>query len=110
MKGYLKYKDYLGSVEYSEKDDCLYGRVMGIRGLISYEGNSLEELKRDFYQAVDDYLKLCEQQKKMPETAFKGSFNVRIDPELHRNIVLKAKEEDMTLNAFVKEALKKAVT
>ena len=54
MKGYLKYKDYLGSVEYSEKDDCLYGRVMGIRGLISYEGNSLEELKRDFYQAVDD--------------------------------------------------------
>lgn len=109
MNGYLKYKNYLGSVEYSEKDDCLYGRVIGIRGLISYEGNSLEELKKDFYEAVEDYLLLCRQQKKMPETAFKGSFNVRIDPELHRSVVIKAKERNMTLNAFVKEALIKAV-
>ncbi len=109
MKGYLKYKDYLGSVEYSEEDDCLYGRVIGIRGLISYEGTSLEELKKDFYQAVDDYLELCKQQNRIPETAFKGSFNVRIDPELHRNIVIKAKEENMTLNTFVKEALRKAI-
>lgn len=109
MKGYLKYKDYLGSVEYSEEDDCLYGRVIGIRGLISYEGASLDELKKDFYQAVDDYLELCKQQNKIPETAFKGSFNVRIDPELHRNIVIRAKEENMTLNAFVKEALRKAI-
>lgn len=64
MKGYLKYKDYLGSVEYSEKDDCLYGRVIGIRGLISYEGTSLDELKKDFYRAVEDYLALCKQKKK----------------------------------------------
>ena len=64
----------------------------------------------EFFQAVFDYLMMCEMQYKMPETAFKGSFNVRLDPELHRNIVLKAKEENMTLNAFVKEALKKAVT
>ena len=109
MKGYLKYKNYLGSVEYSEEDDCLYGRVIGIRGLISYEGTSLEELKKSFYQVVEDYLELCKQQNKIPETAFKGSFNVRIDPELHRNIVIRAKEENMTLNAFVKEALRKAI-
>jgi predicted HicB family RNase H-like nuclease len=109
MKGYLNYKNYLGSVEYSAEDDCLYGKVIGIRGLISYEGTSLNELKADFYQAVDQYLELCKQQKKKPETAFKGSFNVRIDPELHRNIAIKAKEENMSLNAFVKKALMNAI-
>lgn len=105
MKGYLKYKNYMGSVEYSAEDDCLFGKVIGIRGLISYEGNSLDELKKDFHQAVDDYLQMCIKEKKQPETAFKGSFNVRIDPELHRNIAIKAKELNMSLNAFVKQAL-----
>lgn len=109
MKGYLKYKDYMGSVEYSETDDCLFGKVIGIRGLISYEGNSVDELKEDFHQAVDEYLSRCKQEKKEPEKAFKGSFNVRIDPELHRNIVIRAKERDMSLNSFIKEALTKAL-
>lgn len=109
MNGYLKHKNYLGSVEYSAEDDCLYGKVIGIRGLISYEGNSLDELKQDFYRAVDQYLELCKEEKKQPEIAFKGSFNVRIDPELHRNIVIKAKEKNMTLNAFVKQALMNAL-
>lgn len=109
MNGYLSYKNYLGSVEYSAKDDCLYGKVIGIRGLITYEGTSLAELKTDFYQAVDQYLELCKEQKKQPETAFKGTFNVRIDPELHRNIAIKAKEENISLNAFVKKALVNAM-
>ncbi|MGN0132041.1 MAG: type II toxin-antitoxin system HicB family antitoxin [Lachnospiraceae bacterium] len=109
MKGYLKYKDYIGSVEYSETDDCLYGKVMGIRGLISYEGNSVAELKKDFYQAIDEYLDKCKSENKEPEVAFKGSFNVRIDPELHRTIAIQAKEMGMSLNAFIKEALIKAV-
>lgn len=109
MKGYLKYKGYFGSVEYSEEDDCLFGKVMGIKGLISYEGSSIIDLKEDFYRAIDDYLEMCKSMNKKPEIAFKGSFNVRIDPELHRNVVMKAKERNMTLNNFVKEALIKAI-
>lgn len=109
MSGYLKYKNYIGSVEYSEEDDCLYGKIMGIRGMISYEGNSLQELKKDFEQAVEDYLTMCKKENKQPEIAYKGSFNVRIDPDLHRNIALKAKGQGISLNAFVKAALVKAV-
>ncbi len=109
MSGYLKYKNYIGSVEYSEEDDCLYGKIMGIRGMISYEGNSLKELKNDFEQAVEEYLAMCKKENKQPEMAYKGSFNVRIDPDLHRNIALKAKEKGISLNAFVKEALLNAI-
>ena len=103
MKNYLEYKGYLGTVEYSGEDDCLYGKVMGIKGLISYEGDSLTQLKADFHQAVDDYLEMCVEKKVSPEKAFKGSFNIRIGADLHRDLALKAQEKNMSINSFIKD-------
>lgn len=60
MKNTLEYKGYVGSLEFSEEDSLLFGKVLGIRSLISYEGESANELLEDFHQAVDDYLSLCE--------------------------------------------------
>ena len=60
--GYLKYKGYTGSVEYSEEDKCLFGKVQGMaKDSITYEGSTVEELTKDFEEAVDDYLALCEE-------------------------------------------------
>lgn len=60
--GYLRYKGYTGSVEYSPEDGCLFGKVQGLYGtLISYEGNSVEEIKKDFEEAIDDYLESCKE-------------------------------------------------
>lgn len=56
MKNLLEYKGYYGSVEYSSEDVLLYGKVLGINSLISYEGESVAELQQDFEGAVDDYL------------------------------------------------------
>ena len=52
----LEYKSYVGSIEYSKKDDLLYGEVLGIRGLISYEGKTGQNLEDDFKEAIDAYL------------------------------------------------------
>ena len=60
MSNFLKHRGYLGTVEYSEEDNLLHGKVAGIRGLVSYEGTSLESLKKDFIEAVDFYLESCE--------------------------------------------------
>lgn len=59
----LNYKSYRGTVEYSEKDKVFYGEVLGIKGLISYEGRTIEELKQDFQGAVDDYLDMLKRYK-----------------------------------------------
>ena len=60
--GYLKYKGYTGSVEYSEEDKCLFGEVQGMaKDSITYEGSTVEELTEDFEGAVDDYLALCDE-------------------------------------------------
>ncbi len=102
---YLEYKGYLGTVEYSSEDDVLFGTVVGLQNsLISYEGNSLKELKKDFQDAVDDYIRSFPDVS-MIEKPCKGSFNVRIGPELHVQAIIKAKERKQSLNSFVKEAI-----
>ena len=76
MNNTIQYKGYVGSVEFSEEDGIFYGKVMGIRSLISYEGESAKELLDDFHGAIDDYLETCKAEGKEPEVAFKGSFNM----------------------------------
>ena len=107
MSSTMEYKGYLGSVEFSEKDKVFYGKAMGIRSLISYEGTTAQELLDDFHSAVDDYLALCAEEGITPEIAYKGSFNVRISPELHRQAVVFASSHQMSLNSFIESAIRK---
>ena len=72
MNNTILYKGYEGSVEYAEQDCVYYGRVLGIRSLISYEGTMAAELVEDFHRAVDDYLSMCQIEGKAPEIASKG--------------------------------------
>ncbi len=105
MSNTMKYKDYVGSVEFSESDGVFFGKVMGIKALVSYEGETAKDLVEDFHGAVDDYLELCKEQGIEPEKAYKGSFNVRISPELHRNAAIYAASHNMSLNSFVETAV-----
>ncbi len=105
MNNVMHYKGYIGSVEFSENDETLYGKVMGVRALISYEGKTASELIEDFHVAVDDYLTLCESKGITPEVAYKGSFNVRISPELHRDAAIFAASHHISLNHFVESAI-----
>jgi len=106
MKNLMEYKGYLGSVEYSEEDDCLFGKVQGIRGLLSYEGQTIQELKQDFHEAVDEHLEYCRIKGVEPEKSFKGGFNVRIPEELHRAAFIYVQDHETNMNSVVIEALK----
>ncbi|MCD7845192.1 MAG: type II toxin-antitoxin system HicB family antitoxin [Oscillospiraceae bacterium] len=105
MNNTMSYKGYVGSVEFSEADGVFFGKVMGIRALISYEGETAKELVADFHGAVDNYLALCEAEGTEPEKAYKGSFNVRISPELHREAAIFAATHQMSLNSFVENTV-----
>lgn len=85
MNNTIQYKGYIGSVEFSEVDGIFYGKVMGIRSLISYEGENVGELLDDFHGAIDEYLETCRAEGKEPETAFKGSLNICLSPKLQNN-------------------------
>ena len=106
---YLEYKGYTGSIEYSSEDNLLFGKVLGISGLISYEGRTGQELEKDFKNALEDYFDACKESEKIPEKPFKGSFNVRISPDMHQKAVLLARENKMSLNSFIAESLRDAI-
>lgn len=106
MSNMLAYKGYNGTVEYSQSDNILFGKVLGIKGLISYEGISIESLQQDFKDAIDDYLEMCAENNEEPQKPYKGSFNVRISPELHRELAIYAESHGQTLNSAVEEAIR----
>ena len=108
MNNTIQYKGYIGSVEFSEEDSIFYGKVMGIRSLFSYEGESARELLEDFHGVVDDYLESCKAEGKEPEVAFKGSFNIRLSPELHKRIYIYAAAHQMSMNRYIEEILEKS--
>ena len=75
----LSYKNYRGTVEYSEDDKCFFGKVMGIRSLLSYEGNTVEELEKDFEEAIDVYLEECQKGGVGPEQPIYGNDDYVLD-------------------------------
>lgn len=105
MKNVLNYKNYIGTVEFSEEDKVFFGKVIGITDSISFEGDTVESLIEDFHAAVDEYLEFCRENRKEPQQQYKGSFNVRITPELHRRASLDAMAKNMSLNSYVEEAI-----
>ena len=110
MKNLLEYKGYYGTVEFSVDDKILYGKVLGINSLISYEGDSIQSLKEDFEGALDDYLEMCAENGLTAEKAYRGSFNVRVSPELHRTLALYSASHGQTLNSAVEEAIKRYIS
>ena len=88
------------------EDECFFGKLIGIEVLVTFEGRSVEELKKSFEDAVEDYLATCKELNKEAEKTYKGSFNVRIAPELHKLAVIIAKTQGKSLNSFVEEAIR----
>ena len=109
MSSVMEYKGYVGSVEFSQEDAVFFGKVQGIRALISQEGKDAKGLLKDFHSAVDDYLALCKVQNIAPEKAYKGSFNVRISPELHKQAAIAAMAEQISLNSLVESSIRQFV-
>jgi len=109
MNDTMTYKGYLGQVHYSAEDEVFYGKIDAINDLILFEGKSVRELKKAFQEAVDDYLETCLRMGKEPNKPFKGSFNVRVPSELHRNAAAKAARLGLSLNQFVQKALEEKV-
>jgi predicted HicB family RNase H-like nuclease len=105
----LKHKGYAGTIEVSIEDGCLHGSILFINDLITYEGNTVEEIKSSFEEAIDRYLAYCEETGKPADKPCSGTFNVRVGSELHRKAVETAYEHGITLNEFVTRSIQAAI-
>ncbi len=104
--GTLKYKGYSGTVEFSEEDNCLFGKIIGMnKNVITYEGKTVEELKADFETGIDLYLESCNERGIKPQKPYSGSLNIRIPSEIHSQLALKAQQTGRSINAIIKDLL-----
>lgn len=106
MKNYLEYKNYIGTVNYANEDSIFYGKIEGINDLVSFEGQTVSELKKGFKDAVTDYLETCKEIGKEPNKTYKGVFNVRVSKKVHQEIAEIAIKNNLKLNDLVNKALK----
>ena len=106
----LEYKGYYTRIEYSAEDHVLFGKIEGIKDLVTFECENLNNVEAEFHEAVDDYLSFCKDLGESQDKPYKGMFNVRIPPELHRKAAMAAEMSGETLNAFITEAIRAAVS
>lgn len=105
MNSVLHYKGYSAKPEYSADDGIIYGKILGISDLVDFYSENSKDVEKEFHQAVDDYLAFCEEIGKDPQRPYSGSFNVRIQPQLHRQLAGRALSEGISLNKAVEIAV-----
>ena len=106
MSNMLEYKGYYGTIEISEADNILFGKVVEIDGLISFEGDNAKNLKEDFENAIDEYLEMCKEQGIEPQKSYHGKLSVHVSPELHKTLAVYSISHGQSLNYTVEEAIK----
>ena len=104
----MEYKGYIGKVEFDDEAAIFHGEVISTRDVITFQGESVAELKKAFRTSVDDYLTFCKQRGEVPDKPFSGQFVTRISPELHRQVNVAAALSGKSLNAWVSEQLQSA--
>ena len=105
----MEYKGYIGKVEFDDEASIFHGEVINTRDVITFQGESVEELRTALRDSVEDYLAFCHGRDEDPDKPFSGQFVTRTSPELHRQVNLAASLSVKSLNAWVVEQLQAAV-
>lgn len=104
----MTYKGYTARIDFDERDNIFVGRVLGIKDSISFHGKSVSELTKDFHAAINHYLADCEATGRNPEKSYSGNLMLRISPEVHAHVALRAAVHDKSINEWVEGVLAKA--
>jgi predicted HicB family RNase H-like nuclease len=102
----MTYKGYHGTVTFDDESEVFHGEVTDLRDVVTFQGTSVDELKGAFQDSIDDYLDFCAERGEEPDRPFSGNFVLRIDPNLHRELVALSREEGTSLNRWLESRLK----
>ncbi|NKB24336.1 MAG: toxin-antitoxin system HicB family antitoxin [Kiritimatiellae bacterium] len=104
----MEHKGYIGNVEFDDEANIFHGEVINLRDVVTFQAETVKQLRKAFRDSVDDYLEFCAERGEFPEKPYSGKFMVRIEPELHKAVAIQAKLEHKSLNAWVHDALELA--
>lgn len=103
----MRYKGYIGQVDYDSEAKLFHGQVIGLKDIITFQGTTAQEIEAAFKDSIDDYLAWCKERGEKPEKTYSGKFNVRVTPEIHANLAIEAAKRNVSLNDIIIEKLQK---
>lgn len=101
----MEYKGYTGTVQFDEEAEIFHGEIINLKDVITFQSTSVEGLKREFQESINDYVEFCRDRNEEPEKPFSGKLTLRLDPELHRKVHMRSKQENKSLNNWITEVL-----
>lgn len=102
----MEYKGYTGIVEYDEDSQIFSGMVINTKDIITFQGESVGEIRKAFEDSIDDYLQWCAEDGVSPDKPYSGKLNLRLSPELHKKAAIRAKLEGISLNSYIERAVR----
>ena len=105
----MEYKGYFGIVEYDAQAKIFHGDIINTRDIITFQGTTVKEIEQAFEDSINDYIAWCKEEGVEPERPYSGKFNIRLSPELHRQVAVIARKKNMSLNSFVERALENEI-
>ena len=104
----MTHKGYTARIEFDERDNIFVGRVLGLRAMISFHGETVSQLRSEFKTAIDDFLRDCRKQGVRPEKPASGKLMLRVPPAVHGAALVAAKAAGKSLNQWASEILESA--
>ena len=101
----MEYKGYIGEVDFDSEAHIFHGEIINTRDVITFQGKTVDEIEIAFQESVDDYIEWCLEEGVSPEKPYSGKFNLRLSPELHKEVAITAKKMKMSINKFVEKAV-----
>ncbi len=105
----MEYKGYIAKVDLDDEARVFHGEIINMSDVVTFEADCFDDLEKEFHLSVDDYLEYCEELSEEPSKPFSGKFVLRVDSELHKNIYIKSKLLNKSINSWITEVLKQAV-
>jgi predicted HicB family RNase H-like nuclease len=103
----MKYKGYFGEITYDDEAKIFHGEVIGLKDIITFQGRSVNELKKAFHDSINDYLAWCEERDEQPEKTYSGKLHIRMNPNLHAHLAIEAAQQGISLNDLVNQKLRR---
>lgn len=104
----MRYRDYAATVDYDDDVGTFHGEVVNLRDVITFQGQSVDELRQAFAESVDDYIAFCRTRGEEPEAPYTGELLLHVEPGLHRAMASAAKRIGVSLDAWMKNTLERA--
>ena len=105
----IEYKGYIGVIEYDDEAGIFHGEVKNLRDVITFQGTCVDELRQALMDSVEDYLEFCAERGEEPEKPLSGNISLRLQPELHRKIYIRAMQKHISVNHWINDALEREV-